>query len=656
MDDKQKGLTQPNRTVLRFQKLKSWGSIAGCESHNERLRKTDNADPGRRHLNRLLVSKQPLSLETAVRSRIGDQLIRKNAVLAFEIVLSASPGYFRPDHPGLASTWREDRLEAWLDASNDWLKSEYDDLIVYSVLHLDEQTPHIQAVVVPIDPKGKLNCRHFLGGTRQRLRDLQTEYANAVKHLGIERGIMGSKAKHVSIREYYQSIANPVDLLPQIDTPDPGPEPVMPSSPGLFAGIEKKQRFERSYQQAELARAAWQKQRDLNRTQNDLRRAALEQIADNHAKLVSDHRRQAREIEQLKRENSQLLEERATLAMEATRLKGTDPKVVLDRIYGAVVARNSEQPKRTVTYRLENRVHLMLTGDNWALEQGGQTCEGSGAFALVLALEGQGPKHVMRAIRWLSLCSSPAQALADFANWARCADEPALGWVASLPIQPPDPAPEHWPALRARLAGVYGISAPLLDWAHENKHLYSDQRRHAIFPSSSGGHLKLVGEGTFESPALTRTVAKDMAPIVFEGHPEKNIVITDDPVDGLVLRDTYRKDSVIVTGAMPSLKRLLIAVRGQRHQGVVLSFSNTPDGDDLHSRIAALLEGQQMPTSVLRPHDVDPTLNSWRDIRIARHVMPPPRVQEALAAEPDNAGREADGLGDVNDLDSTPAP
>ncbi len=78
--------TGPNFTVLRFEKLRSWGSIGGCEEHNERTRYTPNAKPERRHLNRHLVPKQPQPLAHVVRTKIGDRQIRKNAVLAFEVV------------------------------------------------------------------------------------------------------------------------------------------------------------------------------------------------------------------------------------------------------------------------------------------------------------------------------------------------------------------------------------------------------------------------------------------------------------------------------------------------------------------------------------------------------------------------------------------
>lgn len=72
-------------------------------------------------------------------------------------------------------------------------------------LHLDEKTAHIEAYAVPIDPKGKLNCRHFLGA-RNALSILQTRYALHNKDFGLERGLKGSKATHQQVQKFYELI------------------------------------------------------------------------------------------------------------------------------------------------------------------------------------------------------------------------------------------------------------------------------------------------------------------------------------------------------------------------------------------------------------------------------------------------------------------
>lgn len=65
------------------------------------------------------------------------------------IVVSASPEYFRPDNPDAAGTWDKDRLAAWKDATMRQLRAEHGKDLVFAELHLDEDTPHIHAVVAP---------------------------------------------------------------------------------------------------------------------------------------------------------------------------------------------------------------------------------------------------------------------------------------------------------------------------------------------------------------------------------------------------------------------------------------------------------------------------------------------------------------------------
>lgn len=65
------------------------------------------------------------------------------------IVVSASPGYFRPDDPDAYGMWDEDRLEAWIEATMAQLFAEHGDDLVFAELHLDEDTPHIHVVVAP---------------------------------------------------------------------------------------------------------------------------------------------------------------------------------------------------------------------------------------------------------------------------------------------------------------------------------------------------------------------------------------------------------------------------------------------------------------------------------------------------------------------------
>lgn len=65
------------------------------------------------------------------------------------IVLSASPEYFRPYDPETVGTWDEDRLAKWIEATMGQLREEHGVDLIFAELHLDEDTPHIHAVVAP---------------------------------------------------------------------------------------------------------------------------------------------------------------------------------------------------------------------------------------------------------------------------------------------------------------------------------------------------------------------------------------------------------------------------------------------------------------------------------------------------------------------------
>ena len=192
------------RAVLRFEKVKSLGVVQKIEGHLRRTFDTPNADPSR--ANRWLVEPADASMVRAVEGRLA-QLAkppRADSVLAMDVLLSASPEFFRgPDEaPG---TWDEGRMETWATAAQGWLAGEHGKRLVASVLHLDEVTPHIQGLLIPIDDRGVLNAKALFN--RFTLRTAQTSYAAALRGLGIERGIAGSKATHVHVSDYYAAVA-----------------------------------------------------------------------------------------------------------------------------------------------------------------------------------------------------------------------------------------------------------------------------------------------------------------------------------------------------------------------------------------------------------------------------------------------------------------
>jgi len=188
--------------ILRFQKLKSLAVIDQAVAHLERTRTTLNAD--RAKTNEWLTRPAgELSIREAVAGRLPVNR-RTDAVVAMEALLSASPEHFRPNDPSGAGRWSQERSRAWIDRAHGWLQAQFGDRLIGAVAHLDEATPHLQAIIVPIDDRGRLCAKNMFGPAA--LRRMQTSYGRALASLGIERGIAGSVATHRDVREWYGAV------------------------------------------------------------------------------------------------------------------------------------------------------------------------------------------------------------------------------------------------------------------------------------------------------------------------------------------------------------------------------------------------------------------------------------------------------------------
>lgn len=189
--------------IMRFQKLKaaSWGSLAGSLSHTLRSRYTPNADPELIKDNKIWLGPESTKeVVDLVRERWPEKH-RKDAVGCIEYFIGASPEWFKK-HGG------EGDQEQYFRRAIQWLKAEYGEENVISVVqHNDETSPHLAAYVVPVDEYGKLNAKKWTGG-RAACARMQTRFHEAAgEPVGLERGIRGSKAEHLTIQQWYEQNA-----------------------------------------------------------------------------------------------------------------------------------------------------------------------------------------------------------------------------------------------------------------------------------------------------------------------------------------------------------------------------------------------------------------------------------------------------------------
>lgn len=147
-----------------------------------------------------------------IKERCEKARTRADNVLGYDLLFTASPEFFSEE------VVSGKKINRWKDETIKWIEQNFGgrENIVNLAVHLDESTPHIACQTVAIH-EGKLNAKHFTGGTRHRLSELQDSYAEAMAKFGLQRGVKGSLAKHESIKKYYARVneheANALDQL-----------------------------------------------------------------------------------------------------------------------------------------------------------------------------------------------------------------------------------------------------------------------------------------------------------------------------------------------------------------------------------------------------------------------------------------------------------
>ena len=200
-----------NFIIFRAEKHKSAIGLRNSLKHAMREQPTPNADPERLDDNHYftLQNGDELGAKTvdeamkAYESKLPAK-VRKNAVHCLEFLVSGSPEQ-------MAKLTREQQINFFASATN-YIAKKFGGMknIIHAQIHFDETTPHLTVFAVPIDEKGALNARKFVGGSKFVLSQLQTEIAEEVgEKYGLARGIKKIKPDdHIPISEYHKIVAN----------------------------------------------------------------------------------------------------------------------------------------------------------------------------------------------------------------------------------------------------------------------------------------------------------------------------------------------------------------------------------------------------------------------------------------------------------------
>ena len=321
--------------IFRVAKIKGFGQLAAVAGHNLRTRSTPNANPNIQNI----VVKGGQNFEqirSSWEQETAGVTVRKNAVIATEVLISASPEFFRPHNPKKAGHWEPERLSQWRTATEKFIAEQFPHAVSV-VLHLDESTPHYQIIDVPlVNKKGKKTLSHYgkFGGSRATLRKWQDLAASSVKHLGIKRGLKNSTAKHTPIQKYYSALTTPTVELPRITTPKPKPMPPargMEKIPLSQAAKERKQKEKELDEQREKRLKEIEKRNAAKLKNYDV----IEKKANQYDLVVNKLETAKADLQRLQDEIERKDQELEALRAVAKRLRPIDPDVVLKRVYSA---------------------------------------------------------------------------------------------------------------------------------------------------------------------------------------------------------------------------------------------------------------------------------------------------------------------------------
>ena len=233
-----------NYAIFRSEPIYTLQDLAQIGSHNKREKKAYNSNPNIKiKLTKNNIELVPLTekyvkgfynltkeykkehdermkTEREDRKKTFNQMLNKSKnVVADELLFTATHKFF--------DNMTRDDIKNWADTCMEFV---YEDLgytkeqVLHATVHLDEETPHLHCVVVPLVKKydKRTNTERFTISKKQYIKDkvhlseLQDKYYKRLTDKGydLERGIKGSNAQHQNVKElkkttkYYENKVN----------------------------------------------------------------------------------------------------------------------------------------------------------------------------------------------------------------------------------------------------------------------------------------------------------------------------------------------------------------------------------------------------------------------------------------------------------------
>ena len=321
--------------VLHMSKFKK-DAVRGIQSHNRRERESHSnpdIDYSRSAGNYDLHESTSDSYAQAIQNRIDDLLmvkaVRKDAVHLCGLIVSSDKSFF--------TRIGKDETRRFFEEATTYLTDFVGkENVISAMVHMDEKTPHMHFLHVPVTPDGRLSANSIY--TRASLKKLQTELPLYLQGRGfeIQRGVEqkpGSAKKHLDTREFKQQQEALNNLILES-------EELAQSSRQILDALEQreeelKKRIEMYEQQAEEAEKILREDSSLPKAslfnyQSVLKKASLI-IAELKKALAVTHITQ-KQKENLQMEMEELREKQTQLEAEYTahRKQSHEEKVELE--------------------------------------------------------------------------------------------------------------------------------------------------------------------------------------------------------------------------------------------------------------------------------------------------------------------------------------
>jgi hypothetical protein len=540
--------------VLRVRKIADFGSLVNADRHNRRLPgfEPPNADSTRAKFNKSLIGNPSIALDELVRKRLEGLKIRKNGILASELIISVSPDYFV----------QKGALGPWVRENIAWLNDQFGDAVVSAELHLDESTPHIHAIIAH-EPSGPKSYKQIFGGSRMTLRILQQDYASTLAHLGIERGEKSNELapSASTLAEHRRRVKKVIGSTPQVPKKPAFDRP-------LFALSSEAKKEAAAWDKYDAAVKAYNGFYITNGPALIAKVEEAEREKARAAQVVENGRKDEQSYNQLK--------------WMASRLRDIPLVDVLSAL-GAEESPPSRPQHKSREFILFGE-KIAITGQLFTY-QGDRSRSGRGAIDLMMSVNDCSYKE---AVRQLADNHGAMAAVASVANKHVAEATQEVEQIQKSAPELPKPAPFK----SAQVCDYLQNRGIPMGWIQKLEHegvFYADRHGNIVFPRVGGGAFI---RGTYSSdPAKPNSFkrafgAKEYGPLVIEGDKDK-IIVCEGPVTALALKCLASDYTILCLGGnhipLDALKPMLTEA------AVVLGgFDSDKQGSEFMQQLKAI--------------------------------------------------------------------